>query len=1166
MNELIWIAVPGGFAEDERGTRRMILRVAVMPRLDGSTLSDAHMAEWPPPALTAATLTVDFAESPGSTVTSCSISPPHFQAQKGLWGQFFPSEMLVRSPMRRETVPGAVAVDPTTSHAEKVHSTFAECGRTEISIGSSSMLSKKIHEELAANWSGGEIADGEPSPPIVEEATPLDFQQAIGFLREHPTVLRALGLIAELNIASTDIPESLASGVVSVRWSGAPPAPFPNILSPWTRYGPEFLPRSTKNISAGMVTLTDDRGDNRRKNRWEVVTLDVNGAVARLRGAAAQLKPRPNMNVETATLPALRTAGLLLLRRGRAEDFAARRSAHEKNMRNSAEDTVLDADDLSLGYRIDVSMQGGDWSSLQRREATYTVNNMTIGTAGAEEEGHSKSHAATSDALGALRADEVVVRWNGWSLAIPQPTFDGRQGRVTVGHNALLPFQFNWHFKAPPGSLLTLRYGTQYRMRARVADVAGGGLARADKAAERCATGLISYKRYEPVASPDVRLPDGVEVSHLGPAESNTVIVIRSDEGSVDDFAVANPQYSRHTQRMLAPPQASLAVAEQHGKLDRQSDELTFEWLTRAMKIDGADAGLRDPAAGGICVFPIREPNGPRVAQADRVWTTEWPDLTPKMLSLIEGEEAGPTAMFWIPETETLVIRLAKAEQLVIELSSFLMNNIIGSFAIADIEGLPATSAGHAQQGRHPMVTPVRTVTLVHAVRRPLRCPSGKLTAERNPGETFVILTPGADPPLLGIDRKSTSQITISATWRDCDDENTQEITAAVQKVIIGRGDGMFKEELRHEFGDTRHRRVKYTVTAVSRFRQYFDEPEPPDAFLLSNNLPEVVIPNSARPNPPVILSARPSFAWEDDDEAFPGTFTRFHRRLGGLVRLEIEGPWFQTGEGERLAVLASTDGRPPLELSPFITQVGGDPIWDTPLPHRWPTRDMFANALDDGEVGLLEDVGGLVDFVSCKPFFHGGRWHVDVSLPSIAAESYCPFVRLAVARYQPNSLLNQEAKPMLDLRLSRAILSKFVPLVPPRELRVTRIGRSELRVALSGMGPNGPRHNRVDVILERAPFTGKAPRAASVISFEETGSSPLAWQAVAGEVHHCELGGEIALTIPDFAGPFRVRVREVELVGTADLISGPQTATFGELSERVVFTDTMLVGEHPER
>lgn len=138
---------------------------------------------------------------------------------------------------------------------------------------------------------------------------------------------------------------------------------------------------------------------------------------------------------------------------------------------------------------------------------------------------------------------------------------------------------------------------------------------------------------------------------------------------------------------------------------------------------------------------------------------------------------------------------------------------------------------------------------------------------------------------------------------------------------------------------------------------------------------------------------------------------------FGGRLRVELAGPWYVTGEGERLGVLGWPGDAPP-EAVPYICEAGRDPLWDTP-----------------GD----------------------GRWFADVELPRVAATSYCPLVRLAVTRYQPNCAG--------EIELSRVVKGDVAPLLPDRTLRVQLCAGGRVSVVLEGLEPAGPHPNRVDVV-----------------------------------------------------------------------------------------------------
>jgi hypothetical protein len=142
------------------------------------------------------------------------------------------------------------------------------------------------------------------------------------------------------------------------------------------------------------------------------------------------------------------------------------------------------AEDLLLGYRIDVRPQDGDtWYSLHRRRATYemgAVKEILV----EDEEGHVKPHAAVIDDAG-LRTDEVVARWDGWSLSVPRPRLDGRTSGNRVAESEQRPtYDFRVTYETVKNSLLELEFGRAYQLRARVADIAGGGLLHDDPFAD----------------------------------------------------------------------------------------------------------------------------------------------------------------------------------------------------------------------------------------------------------------------------------------------------------------------------------------------------------------------------------------------------------------------------------------------------------------------------------------------------------------------------------------------------------------------------------------------------------------------------------------------------------------------------------------------------------
>ena len=110
----------------------------------------------------------------------------------------------------------------------------------------------------------------------------------------------------------------------------------------------------------------------------------------------------------------------------------------------------------------------------------------------------------------------------------------------------------------------------------------------------------------------------------------------------------------------------------------------------------------------------------------------------------------------------------------------------------------------------------------------------------------------------------------------------------------------------RHEFGDTKYRRVTYHSVATTRFREYLPAPIAADLAGIqrveddTNPLLVQDIPSSARPAAPDVLYALPTFRWERNDKGA----IRTHVRRGKAVRVWLRRPWFSSGDGELLGVV----------------------------------------------------------------------------------------------------------------------------------------------------------------------------------------------------------------------------------------------------------------------
>jgi hypothetical protein len=218
----------------------------------------------------------------------------------------------------------------------------------------------------------------------------------------------------------------------------------------------------------------------------------------------------------------------------------------------------------------------------------------------------------------------------------------------------------------------------------------------------------------------------------------------------------------------------------------------------------------------------------------------------------------------------------------------------------------------------------------------------------------------------------------------------------------------------------------------------------------------DMVVPNSARPSAPNVLYVLPVYA--RDQTTKTGSVTV--KRTGRSLRVYLDRPWWSSGDGERLGVVCwhrttNQSPDPPAALAPYVTQWGFDPVFKstTKLPAQ-PTPASFelATASDSTGTLSLEEVPGVdVDVAGHDVGFDPDRglWYCDIEVTDSKGnelKSYTPFIRLALARYQPNSIP--------DTHLSRVVLADFAQLAPDRSVTVLGTNASSRTVTVVGRAP----------------------------------------------------------------------------------------------------------------
>ncbi|MEI8407494.1 MULTISPECIES: hypothetical protein [unclassified Kribbella] len=1125
MSTLTWLTVPQRITGNDAH-----VSVLVVPRLGGGRLQDFGLRDWPA-RLTEMSFEVRI-RSGG--VQSIANGRPTLASvpDSEVWHAFFDGAAGTIEDGTVRPAPRTPTVRDSYTDAVRTHDTHRVLARSIARSG----VTGEVENELAP-WSHRRPRM-EPDIQQTAVAPNVDFHRAVALLRDHPRVMRALGLVFDL-VVDADLldigdPADRAIAIAS------DDSPVP-VISPWTRYTLRRTPggghpahfRAADHPAglhrAGMLDIHTARsvGDTSRPPDpgWLISTMDIEGAVNDLREAAQAIN-----RGDPLLLPRARSAGIALVRRGRQADYDALARRAQERPTDTA-DVELTAEDLILGYRVDIRRGGGAWRSLCERDASYTVRttdgrSLAIGNPGTEE-GHVKPHSTVKRDDGTLETDEVVLRWDGWSLVLPSPGAE-RGARRTA---TTMPYDFEWSFDVPRDptgtplpTLPALRFAEPYQMRVRVADITGGGPLLDEPDREDAAGPSIVYTRHEPVEPP---ILDSTDPLQLG-AGIDTLVV------STD----ADDEHEPVTKRNLIPPHGSFRLAEQHRMFDHPAArDLARRAFDRSLR--NAPPAVPDAAAQGIKAFVRAEPGG-----LDRSWSglAQWPDWPLSESKTIEliglADPDAETALDL--DDNGLTVRLPRAEQITVELSSTIRGDFLDHFAVGCWileDGATHGWSEAAYGGRHPMLSPVRRLTFVHVVKRPLVAPVWELpdsAVTRSPGASFVDLAPTFKP--TGLDTDSTARLEVGASWTDHSDTGpAEQAVEHLHAVTIARG-APAVPAFRHEFGDTKHRVIKYRLTAISRFRHFFPDSEPDEAFQQSAVQPHTVnVLSSVRPSPPRVLATVPAFAFETSRE--PDRMTR-RRRVA--LRVELARPWFSTGEGERLAVVvapASADDTVP------ATRMGRDPIMaSSPVPHLVPASRFTGNSLRPTDIELPEYDGQLT-VIPYDVQDAGDHWYADVWLDVPSA--YAPFVQLVVARYQPDSLDGLETSNLVTCETVRAL---------PNRLLAVEHSSQTLRITVTGQGPQTA--NRLEAVIDelRAEFD---PDTVELLALPGAQPSPVtAWRPRPDTSSTGTIGTPLPpITIPHSTGHLRLRVREIDDIPSDGFAIGPP-----ELIEQTPYFDIVAL------
>jgi hypothetical protein len=1097
----------------------------------------------------------------------------------------------------------------------------------------------------------------------------FDFHTAFTGVSRYPDLMRALGLVFDLEIPFSGPLVDIRDGAGRVRLkdvsSSLATSPFEGwtLARPWTLYvlnrtAKTFFVRSanpSSNLVSGMLFLPSPDDYTAMGLNLDELAHGLRPSLVRFHKEAARARAAGTAP-PTLTPPAPRSSGLSLSRSGLAGQLDSMLQKQLNNNNILSDDRTgagvqLEAEDLLRGFRVDIRVEGQTtWRSLCQRAGTYKFTNGPIVRYWTDEGFIAlRAFNPDSDTNDALWAHETLFRWLGWSLSVPRPgkTISPEDVPMSQSDQGTSNLPLTASFAPVAGSLPRLRFGWTYDCRLRIVDLAGNGLRLDSPISEYFTLPLGKYLRFDPLVAPTMLMKDPPK-----PGESVERLVIRSD------FDTPSTETA---ERLIAPPKTSVQMAEWHGMLDTPTglDPNVYSLLTQ---LDGTfgDAPygdnppplpyLPDPLARGatfdFAPNPSIRPINPlmQVPLTQVPFDSAWPKLQTFRLILQEGAAEAS----WDPGARVLTVQIPKGWAIPINLASYMDDDVnnegkqgLRLFDLWDsAKNNPDPAVRRrlerfrqsALQSKVPGLTPVRQLTLVHAVQRPLIKPpldptTTGFAVRRKEGDTFCTFL-----GQIRVDGPSTDKFELMAEWDEPIDDGVNHPSRRSSATLVRRRDIAATETqwepdrdsgqetanfipTRHEFGDTKYRRVTYRVRATTRFREYFPETLTRDIANISqvSDKVPVDVPASARPAAPKVLYVIPTFGWEQTGSGTEEPLSR-KRRVG--LRVYLDRPWYSSGDGELLGVLLahkpfpppnpdpgdgggyrrrpSATGRlggdavvePPQKvpetLAPFVTQWGTDPAFSsvsmssafTPLPAHFHNAKLVELDVKLAEGGPLIPVGfAVVGFdVQFDPpdpsnpelpadpskHPHNGRWFCDIEIDTDGA--YFPFLRLALVRFQPNGNPREfVGESPIDLRVSRVVLADFVQLAPGRSASATFDPNDATRLTVSVAGPSYQEKSDPGNVGRPAPRMVVSVQAdfgdASLPLWIPMGDTELSRDTSQGIVNTLWSG---AVVLPFARGmrPMRLVIREFERLPADDLDRGNISAN--RFVDRLVYADVL--------
>lgn len=506
------------------------------------------------------------------------------------------------------------------------------------------------------------------------------------------------------------------------------------------------------------------------------------------------------------------------------------------------------------------------------------------------------------------------------------------------------------------------------------------------------------------------------------------------------------------------------------------------------------------------------------------------------------------------------------------------------AYALGDDQALTMMHAfGSFADDQHNLLVPMLAsplrIEVSHFVTTPDRpqLVQAKPTAHREIGASEVVVALDANASPAG-----TGSIDVQVRWEDPLDEPSSgaprvpsgplqqsqyaqvSLVANLDKELhtaidhaVGNGQNKWarehvsvgqNEEFRHSFPDGRHRMVEYfavvrsralmpeTESAVARARAAL--PVARDSGIwrsLSEPIPVCILASHA-PAAPVVRDILPAFSF-NRVQSFNVTASQ---RMSGLS-LIMERGWMNSGPGELLALLM-----PGVENSTsngMVCGIGADPVLvPTVGLGKYPLISYFAPCAQRcdpssrkvrGENDLPPPEGLLLYEPRYDAERHG--WRVDIALnPDLALP--LPFLRLVVARYQPNGDVQPTGGN--DVRLSPAVAVDFIQLPAQRSALVIAHTDYPEHVTVKVSGPAVHCSGSVRLVIKALIEHDISTRPGSPLFVRASNYATLGLEREINGI--ATWSADVRSTVGPLHGRVRVKIVERAVEGRERIIEGP--------------------------